>query len=438
MQANKAYKYRVYPDTEQMNFLNICFDVNRKTYNYFLEHLFAYHETEKDQEEKTPMYDRIKTISRTHTVWKSKNEWMKAAPARSKELLIKNNLYPAFAKWFKAMKNGDIARKRAEYIERCKKTGKKIKQSRLDGFFKPKFKSFKDRQSFQLDKGLRVDLEKGLFLLTQRIGWIKFKIKPGDKILSPGIVIKCATVSKDLAGAIYVSFSVHDPAIEEMPLKRAIKKKVGINLGVRNLITFSDGQKEPNPKFYESQLKAIITLQKKMSRQYRQNSGKTKNWEKTRVKLAKKYRRLADWRKNLTHQLTNQITNDFDFICFQRWDVKGMVKETMPEPSENGNGFEKTGKSRDKKLHRNVLDANFFEYRRQLEYKALWKGKTIYELEESFPATKKCYICKEINADLDTKRMPPIWTCPSCGTENDIDQNHALNCLEEGIKNIKK
>lgn len=435
--ANRAMKYRVYTTKDQAAKLNLCFAANRKAWNYMLERYWAIDEEEKGLEEKTSFYDRIKRISREQTTWKKQEEqaWLYNAPARSKELMIQNNLKPAFDKWFKALKIGDVKRKRAEYISRCKKTGKTIKKKRLDGFFKPKFKSWQDNQSFQLDvkAGLQINLSKGSFTFAG-CGWIGFKIKQNDYLLSNDFLIKTATVRKTKSGKYYVSFSFHDPSIvevEEMPKTR----RVGVDLGVRHLLILDDGQKIPNPKFFAKELRKMKKIQRKMSRQYRMNKGKkTKNWEKTRVKLAKQHERVSNLRSDLTHKITNWLVNKYDYICIEGLSIQDMIKQTEPVKREGENGFEQTGKKYDAMLHRNVLDANFYEYRRQIEYKAKWRGKSVFVADKTFPSTKKCYICKEVNQSLDLKKMPPKWICPSCGNENDIDVNAALNLLEEGEK----
>ena len=85
-------------------------------------------------------------------------------------------------------------------------------------------------------------------------------------------------------------------------------------------------------------------------------------------------------------------------------------------------------------LARHIADAAFGEFRRQLEYKAKWYGRTVLVVDQWFPSSKTCSKC---NHKLDELRLDiRKWTCPKCGASHDRDINAAQNLLFVGIQQL--
>jgi len=86
-----------------------------------------------------------------------------------------------------------------------------------------------------------------------------------------------------------------------------------------------------------------------------------------------------------------------------------------------------------RELGKHILDANFGERVRQLEYKATWYGRTISKIDHWFPSSKKCACCGAMYPGKWSLAIRE-WTCPSCFSVNDRDVNASCNIHIEGLR----
>ena len=137
----------------------------------------------------------------------------------------------------------------------------------------------------------------------------------------------------------------------------------------------------------------------------------SENAKKARAKLSRLHARIAHIRQDALHQLTSDITRRFHTIGIEDLNVGGMLKN--------------------RRLARSIADMSFFEFRRQLEYKAERRGGMVVVANRWFPSSKTCSACGTIQ-----EKMPLAvrqWTCPDCGAFHDRDVNAARNLLALGL-----
>ena len=184
---------------------------------------------------------------------------------------------------------------------------------------------------------------------------------------------------------------------------------VGIDLGLKDLATLSTGEKIPNPKRYHARLRYLRQQQRCLAR--RQKGSRRR--EKQRLRVARAHARVRQERQAALHALTTRLVRDFDLICIEDLNVKGL-----------GRGIHA----------RAVHDAAFSEVRRQLVYKSEWYGKVMVEVDRWYPSSKSCSHCRHIldRLRLDERR----WICPACGSCHDRDVNAARNVLAEGLRQL--
>ena len=115
--------------------------------------------------------------------------------------------------------------------------------------------------------------------------------------------------------------------------------------------------------------------------------------------------RIANIRRDSLHQLSTSITRRFHTIGIEDLNVKGML----------GN----------RHLSRAIADMGFYELRRQLEYKATWRGGQVVLVGRWYPSSKLCSCCGYRLDELGLGVRH--WTCPGCGASNDRDVNAAIN-----------
>ena len=206
----------------------------------------------------------------------------------------------------------------------------------------------------------------------------------------------------------FVSVAVELDEINK-PLNKT-GEQVGIDLGISDLAVLSDGTKAQAPKPLKTKLKQLKRLSKSLSRKQKGS----KNREKAKTKLSRLHYKIACIRKDYLHKLTTNIVKQFDMICIENLNVKGMVKN--------------------RQLSRAISDLGFYEFKGQLIYKANQWGKTVKELDRFYPSSKTCSNCGFIMAKENLTLAVRHWICPSCHANHDRDINASINILNQADK----
>ncbi len=216
--------------------------------------------------------------------------------------------------------------------------------------------------------------------------------------------IKSVTVKQTPSGDWYATCVTE---FIGQPLK-PIEKACGVDLGLKDFAVITDGtayQHIEPPKFFRSLEAKLAKAQKALSRKKKGSN----NAAKAKRTVAKLHKRIGNLRANWLHQTSRELVNEYDLICLEDLSIKGMAKTN---------------------LAKSVLDASLGEFVRQIEYKALWEGKTVQRIDRFFPSSKLHAACGVVNKELTLSDRS--WTC-SCGEEVNRDENAALNILLEGL-----
>jgi putative transposase len=251
------------------------------------------------------------------------------------------------------------------------------------------------------------------------LGWVKMReaLRFEGKILS-------GTVSRS-ADKWFVSITVEK---ENHVNNSENQGAIGVDLGISALATLSTGEKVVGPKAH----KALLNRQKRLSRSLsrKQIAAKAKiglkpnqpipkgvrlptseNAKKARKKLAKLHGRISNIRQDAMHKLTTGLTTLFHLIGIENLNVSGMMKN--------------------RKLARSIADMSFFEFKRQLNYKAAMNGGVVVEADRWYPSSKTCSECGYKMDSLPLKIRE--WRCPSCETTHDRDVNAAINLRQYAL-----
>lgn len=380
----KAINIKLYPNSKQIQILASSFGCCRKIYNLALDKsIESYKENGKCL---TSMADftnlLFKQFLKDETLLFLHNENTKILKGSLK------NLAEAYTNFFRRLKN---------------------KESK-NGF--PKFKKKSNKQTLNLEKlafsKKVLDIPNKLFI-SKKYGFIRYitsdeNIKYISRYKNS---VHNITIVKLPSDEYYARLLIDSNDIKELPIT---DRHIGIDLGVKNMLITSDGEVFENKHFFKNAEKRIKHLQRELSRKKRSSN----NYNKIRIKIAKKYQYIINSKKDYINVITNILINDNQVICMEDLNVKGMMK--------NHN------------LAKSIQEMNFGEFKRILQYKCDWYGRRLIQVDRFYPSSKRCNVCGYVNKELSLSDRE--WTCPKCGTKHDRDINAAMNILSEGERII--
>ena len=358
---NKAYKYRIYPTKKQAKALEECFGAVRYVWNHNVEIFESYSSFGPNRK------------SKTSTELRMFHKWMSGSSAAAQQQ--KEIDFKTFAKNFFSKK-------------------RKLKIGR------PSFKSKKDRQSFRLPNQ-KFTLLVGKIKL-EKIGKVRCT---QDRLPEPDCKFMNVTVSRNKDGKYFASVLVQ----EEIKNKFIpTGKTVGIDLGLKDFCTLSDGRKVANPKYLRENQSKLRSAQKNLSRKKKGSS----RFKKCVKRVARIHSKIERQRNHFLHQVSIELVRDFDFIGIEDLVVSNLLKN--------------------RKLSKAVADVSWSKFAQLLTYKADWHSKIVQKVGRFSPSSRLCSDCGWKNVEL--KLHDREWFCKDCGVIHDRDVNASVNIEREAIR----
>ena len=274
----------------------------------------------------------------------------------------------------------------------------------------PRFKSKKDNeQKCRFPKDAISGVKGNRISIIKSLKDIHFKCSRRDEryLNKNQGLISSATLTKTCSGKYYLSILIDKP--HEVRFNKTTNI-VGIDLGIKDLIITSNGDKFENKHFYKKQENKL----KNLNRKFAKTQKTSNNHQKLRIKIAKLNEKIKNQREWYIHHIVNQLLNENQVIVMEDLNVSGMMKNH--------------------KLAKSIQDVSFCELKRILEYKASWNDKQVVFIDRFYPSSKLCSDCGYKNDMLQLSDRE--WVCPECGVVHDRDINAAVNILNEGKRII--
>ena len=369
-EINKGLKLKILPNGSMVEVLeqnmgNARFIWNNLLGMYFnLYLLFNFHGY--------PLYPNIRNFNAMLKMLKQENAFLYEGESTSQQQVFRD-LNKAFTKFFK------------------------------EGAGYPRFKSKKNpKQSFRIQKnGNNIRITNRRIRLA-KLGYVHYRTSTEYKKLLKTSKINNVTIKRE-NGKYYAIVNI-TTTVEEL---EKTGKSIGIDLGLKNLATLSNGQEITNLDLKRED-KMIQKYQKKLSRQ----KYMSKNYQKTLKKYYKWTNRKNNKIQNAYHQLSKYLITQYDIIAMENLNIKGMFKNKKWAPK--------------------LQKISLYKLLNMIKYKAEWYGKTFIQVNRFYPSTKTCNTCGYKNKNITLKTRQ--WTCPICGTKHHRDINAAKNILNESIK----
>ena len=264
----------------------------------------------------------------------------------------------------------------------------------------PTFKSKHNRhQSYRtVNQGDNIRIV-GRYIKLPKLGFVKIR-----QSMEAG-KINNVTIEHTPTGKYFVVLNV-----EFEPQPRANNGGlIGIDVGIKEFYSDSNGNAVPNPKYLEKSMRKLIREQRKLSRKQKGSNNRNKQ----RIKVALVHEKITNQRNDFLQKQSTMLVRENQTICIEDLNVKSMI--------------------RNHKLAQHIASASWSKFFDMLSYKAAWYGNDIIKVPTKYPSSQTCSCCGYKNP-LVKNLAVRVWECPKCHTVHNRDTNASINILNRGLQ----
>lgn len=274
----------------------------------------------------------------------------------------------------------------------------------------PRFKKRGQNDAFRYPQGVKLDQTNNCIALP-KLGWIRYR--NSREVIGE---VKNVTVIQS-CGKWYVSIQTEYEVPEQVHKAASM---VGLDAGVTKLATLSDGTVYQPVNSFKANQRKLAMLQRQLSRKVKFSAS----WQKQKKKIQRLHSHIANIRRDYLHKVTSEISKNHAMIVIEDLKVSNMSKSAKGTAERPGRNIRaKSG------LNRSILDQGWYEMRRQLEYKQLWRGGQVLAIPPAY-TSQRCVCCG--HTAKENRQTQSKFVCQVCGYTENADINGARNILAAG------
>ncbi|HAJ15156.1 MAG TPA: transposase [Erysipelotrichaceae bacterium] len=238
----------------------------------------------------------------------------------------------------------------------------------------------------------------GKYIKLPKLGYVKIR-----QSMEVGH-INNVTVERTPAGKYFVVLNVDF----EPELRPNAGCMIGIDVGIKEFYSDSNGNVVNNPKYLEKSMRKLVREQRRLSRKQKGSNNRNKQ----RVKVAKVHEKITNQRNDFLQKQSTMLVSENQTICIEDLNVKGMI--------------------RNHKLAQHIASCSWSKFFAMLEYKAAWYGNDIIKVPTMYPSSQTCSCCGYKNPLVKNLSIRE-WECPNCHAKHSRDTNASINILNKGL-----
>lgn len=184
---------------------------------------------------------------------------------------------------------------------------------------------------------------------------------------------------------------------------------IGIDVGIKEFYSDSNGNVVPNPKYLEKSMRKLIREQRKLSRKQKGSNNRNRQ----RVKVALVHEKITNQRNDFLQKQSTMLIRENQTISIEELKVRNMM--------------------RNHKLAQHIGSASWSKFFDMLAYKSVWYGNNVVKVPTMYPSSQTCSCCGYKNP-LVKNLAVRVWECPECHTIHNRDTNASINILTKGLQ----